>query len=149
MWNVRRHRPITLAALALAAFAINACDEDPVAEEHEELPAEMRLTVGSQTVTVTSNGTVTGGPIVVPVGTTSVSAVFITDDGDTFDASAAEFELRASSLDGSIASFTGTGPTTGSIVGSAAGQTALRFELYHLIEQHEDFGPHQVPVTVQ
>ena len=61
MWNNRTHGHAVLATLVLAIFAAGACDDDPV-EPHEEEPHEMRLTVGTQVVTVSDAGVVTGGP---------------------------------------------------------------------------------------
>ena len=145
----RVHRRM-LATFFLAILPVlAACNDDP-AEPGEELPAAMRLTVGSQIVTVDDAGNVTGGPITIPVGTTSITAVFLDADLQPADfVSATEFELRVTPASTAIVTFARASAFAGSLTGVSTGSTTIEFALFHLEEQHDDFGPFNVPLTVQ
>jgi hypothetical protein len=149
MWNIARHRQLSVITLFAAATALVACGDSTAPDDHEELPHEVRLTIGSQVVTITDGGVVTGGPIMIPVGSTSISAVFLDDEDAVMDLSADEYELRVVSDNTAVASFTRTSAFAGSLVGGTAGQTLLEVSLFHLEEQHEDFGPFNVTVVVE
>jgi len=147
-----RHRFMQLvsrfALITLVAAA--ACDDDPADEgDPAEAVVAMRLTVGSQTITVDEFGAVTGGPIAVPVGTTTVTAAFLDANNQVVTGLDAEFRIDVISNNTNIATFTRTGTFTGNLIGVAAGQTSMEFALFHIEEDHEDFGYHDVPVTVQ
>jgi len=146
----RRER-IGAGLLAILALGLPAasCDDETAPEEEPEV-ATMRLIVGAQTVNVADDGTVTGGPIIIPVGNTAISAAFLRADGTAEPLVTADvFRLDVASDNAGIASFTRGGSFNGNLVGAAAGSTILRFSLFHLEEQHEDFGPFPVAVTVQ
>lgn len=138
---------VLLASLALAALA---CDDTtaPVQDPEPEV-ASMRLTVGTQTVTF-NGATVTGAPILLKVGTpTTVSAVWLKADGsvDAVASSASKFELKVVPAASSV-SYTKTSAFAGTLSGSAATSTSATFALFHLAEQHEDFGPVSIAITV-
>lgn len=140
----------TLLTLMLG-LTVASCGSDPMAEEEDEPEvATMRLTVGSQSIDVADDGTVTGGPISIPVGSTTVSAQFLLANGQPEPLVTADvFQLNVDSDDASVASFSRGGAFNGTLVGAAAGNTILRFSLFHIEEGHEDFGPFPVPVQVQ
>jgi hypothetical protein len=138
--------PLLVAALAVPFAA--SCDEDPVApDDHAEEVAEVRLTVGSQTVTITEGGA--QGSLTIPVGVSSVSAVFLADDGDTVTLDPEEFELRLESQNAAVVIFTRTGPLAGKLTGVAPGSAVVEFSIFHLEEGHPDFGEFDLNVTVQ
>jgi hypothetical protein len=140
---------VTFAALAVLPFAF-ACNDDPADEgDPAEAVVAMRLTVGSQTITINETGAVTGGPIVLPRGNTNIAAVFLDAANATVSGLDAEFRLEVTTDNASIAAFSRTSSFAGTLVGAAAGQTVLRFALFHVEENHEDFGFYPVPVTVQ
>ena len=129
-------------------LAVAACDDDPVEpEDPADAVVTMRLTVGTQAINIT-DGNVTGGPINLSVGNMAITATFL-DDAGAQVTGLDDFELRVTSDNATVASFNRTGAFAGNLVGAAAGQTILRFSLFHLEEQHDDFGPFPVSVTVQ
>jgi hypothetical protein len=148
---MRRHfRPFLSRFALVALVAAAACDDDPVEEgDPAEAVVAMRLTVGSQIITVDEFGAVTGGPIVIAVGNTTITAVFLDDAGQVVPGLNAEFRLDVISNNSTVATFTSTGAFTGNLVGVAAGQTVMEFALFHIEEDHEDFGYHDVSVTVE
>lgn len=141
----------SLVALTVGLLVASCGDSTgPEEEEHEPEVATMRLTVGSQTINVAEDGTVTGGPIVIPVGNTTISAQFLLASGQPEPLVTADvFQLNVDSDNTGVAGFTRTAAFGGSLVGTAAGSTILRFALFHIEEGHEDFGPFPVSVTVQ
>jgi hypothetical protein len=147
--TLRRHSKLQLWAALPLILAFAACGDDPVAQEEDPADAvvAMRLVVGSQTITVSDNGTVTGGPIVLPRGNTTITASFL-DDANAVVTGLDEFRLEVTTDNAAVASFTRTSAFVGNLVGSAAGQTILRFSLWHIAEGHNDFGPLPVSTTV-
>jgi hypothetical protein len=150
MLNITRHRRLSVITLFAAATALVACGDSTDPDDHEELPHEVRLTIGTQVVTINDSGVVTGGPIMIPIGITIITAVFLDDEDAVIDdLSADEYELRVTSDDPVVASFNRSSAFAGLFVGGTAGQTVLAFSLFHLEEQHEDFGPFDVTVVVE
>ena len=154
---LRRLRPrralvaaATLAAVALAA----ACDDgDDITGEDEPDVDRMELSVGTSVVNVSASGQVTGGPLVLPRGTSTVTARFLRQDGTPDpQVTTTEFRLAAYTLP-SGATFTATAGTFAgalSMPSVLAGQAlTIGFSLFHVGEQHDDFGPFPVPVRVQ
>jgi hypothetical protein len=140
-------RSVRRAALvAVAALAVGACSEDE--HDHEAEVDFMRVTVGAQQVMVNSTGAVTGGPISVTSGAaTAVTVAFL--DADMADALAEHADdYQANIAVPAGMTFTRTGPFTGTLTGSVAGTSNVSFTLFHIEENHEDFGPFNVPVTV-
>jgi hypothetical protein len=147
---MRRNARRFAIALPLLMLVAAACGDDPVAEEDPaEAVVAMRLTIGTQTITVSDNGTVTGGPIMIPVGNTAITAAFLDDANQVVTGLDAEFRLDVTTNNANVATFTATSAFAGNLTGVAAGQTILEFALFHIEENHEDFGYHDVPVTVQ
>lgn len=141
-------------ALAIAAtFAVGACDSDstgPDDHDHAEEVASIRLTVGSQTITIAENGAVTGGPVILTAGgATAISAEFLADDGDEVDVHDDDFRLDIEPSNTGVVAFARTGAFAGTLSGVAAGQTQVAVSLFHLEENHPDFGPFDVSVSVQ
>jgi hypothetical protein len=135
-----------MAPLALGvALMGGSCPEE--AEQEPEV-AIMRLAVGGQTVDVADDGTVTGGPITLN-GTETITATFLKADGTAETlVTADEFELQVTPSSAAL-TFTRTSAFAGSLTAVTAGSAQIEVALFHLVEQHEDFGPFNVPVTVQ
>lgn len=141
--NTRR-----LVAAAVLAVLATGCKESTDPEENEPEVATMRLTVGTSTVTVSENGTVTGGPLRITTADQALTATFLKADGSVESlVTAAEFRLDVTG--GTGITFTRTGSFAGNIRGAAASTTNVNVSLFHLIENHADFGPFTVPVQVQ
>jgi hypothetical protein len=141
--NVRR-----LAAFALIAVTAVACKESTDPEEDEPEVASMRLAVGASSVTVAENGTVTGGPLRITTADQALTATFLKGDGTPETrVTAAEFRLDVTG--GTGITFSRTGPFGGNLKGASAGTVTVNFSLFHLIENHADFGPFPVFVQVQ
>jgi len=146
--HVRRLLGI-ITAVSLAG-AVAACGDDPVDEEQEPEIATMRLVVGAQTITVNESGTVTGGPITIGAAGATVTASFLRSNGTPDPlVTGAVFQLTVTSDNAGVATFTRTGPFTGTLAGTTNGSTVLRFALLHIEEAHEDFGPFPVSVSRQ
>jgi hypothetical protein len=144
-------RVIGMMAAALA-LSLGACKDDATGIEEDEPEVEsMRLTIAGQTVTIAANGAVTGAPVTLPVGTHAISAQFLDTAGQPVDGvDAVEFQLNVTIPSGSPVTFTRstTNAFAGTLTVSAAAATvALRFALFHVEEQHEDFGPFPVSFT--
>ena len=133
------------AVLAASLLALGACTTD---DAHEVAVDFMRITVGAQQVTVNSTGAVTGGPISIAAGAaTNVSVEFLDASlGDALAEHADEFQASVTPSAG--ITFTRTGPFAGTLTGSGAGAVNVQFALLHVAENHEDFGPFPVSITV-
>ena len=141
MKSVRRG--ISWAAL-LGMVLVAGCSEE---EEQEPEVDTMRIVIGNTTVNF-AGGTCTPSPATVTIPTTgaAVAATFLRDDGSPDPlVTAGVFELDVEPA----ARFTRTSPFAGTISGGQPGQTTFSFSLLHIEEQHEDYGPCQLPVTVQ
>lgn len=146
LFSITRRR---FAALAVAALALSAggCKDSTSLEEEPEV-ATMRITpAGGAAVTVNSTGAVTGTLTVPAAGSRAFTVEFLNAagqpdplvDGSTFQVSVAP----AAGI-----SFTRTGPFAGTLTAGAAGTVAVQFGLLHIEENHNDFGPFTVNVTV-
>ena len=139
----------TLLALTMAV----GCSSEPTEEEPEveTMRLVIETTTGLQIGLTTVNfagGTCTPSPssVTIPTAGATVTASFLRADGtpETI-VTADEFELQVTPA----GRFTRTGAFTGTIAGGTAGSASLGFALLHKIEQHEDFGPCNLTVTVQ
>jgi hypothetical protein len=151
MFDIRRRtRLAALLLTGVVAIVTAACGDDPVEPpDPAEEVAAVRLTIGTQTVTVNEGGTVTGGPINLTAGGSSaVTATWIRSDETTVTGLEADFELRIIPTNTGIVTFTSTATFAGTLNGVAAGTTTVQVQLFHLEEQHGDFDQ-LVPVTVQ
>jgi hypothetical protein len=150
MLNTRKHRGLLSLALLLLVPTLSACDDD---EEVEVDPADalafVELTMGGVTLRLNESGNpVSGGPLIVAVGATlPITARVLDEDGNDINSTLDDFELRGTSPTG--VTFASTGDFTGTITGVTAGAGNIRFELFHVVEQHADWGPHDVAITVQ
>ena len=142
-------RPVFRLAAALALVAVAACndssgpDEDPADEV-----ASIRLTIvqgaATSNFTVASSGAVTPAPLRIPVGTSTVTATFLRADGSTVSAGdLADFQLRLKPAAG--LTFARTAPFVGTLTTTAAAGSTVAVELclFHIEENHCDFGPWQ------
>ncbi len=152
MYRTMTRRAAAAAVLALALFGAACSDSTGTKEEEPEI-ATMRLTIGASTVNVSSTGAVTGGPLVIPRGTTStITASFLRADGSADPlVTSAKFRLQVTTSTG-VTGITFANATPNGLNGTfttAANATGgtIRFALLHIAENHEDFGP--FPVTVQ
>lgn len=144
---LRRTRFLALAFLALTA--VSACGDDPVEPEPEPEVASVRLTVGANSVTIS---TTTSPTLTVASGTNTVTAEWLRADNSVESiVTDAEFDLRITQTTGSNLTWTATGARGGILVvtGLAAGaSTAAQVSLFHKAEQHSDFGPLTFTVRV-
>lgn len=134
------------ALVAVAALAMGACSVHD--HDHEVEVDFMRITVGAQQVMVNSTGAVTGGPIALVRGaSTPITVAFLnTAMADALDDHADDFQVNVTTPAG--VTFTRTGPFTGTFSAPTAGSYSVGFSLYHIEEDHEDFGPFNVAVAV-
>jgi hypothetical protein len=140
-----------LALTLLSLVAASACESNPTAVDQAEASvSSVRLTVGSQTITVSNTGTVTGGPITITRLTApTISASFLNAAGSQDPvAQGGSFQLNATPADTSTLTFTRTSAFVGTLRGVAAGSTNLTVSLFHITAGDSDFGPFPVPVTV-
>jgi hypothetical protein len=150
MYRLRGRYALRALTLLSLGFVAVSCDDDPTEPEDEPNVATMRLTVGSQTVDVDEDGSVTGGPIVISVGSTAISAQFLLPNGQPDPlVTAAEFQLDVESDDEGVVDFTRASAFSGSLVGVVTGSEIVRFSLLHVEKQHADFGPFPISVTVE
>ncbi|MFN0097398.1 MAG: hypothetical protein ACKVS7_01900 [Gemmatimonadaceae bacterium] len=140
----RRFAAFAVAALVLGA---GACKDSTSPEEEPEV-VTMRITpAGGSAVTVNSTGVVTGTLSVPAAGSRAFTVEFLNAagqpdpvvDGTTFQVSVAP----AAGM-----TFTRTGPFAGTLTAGAAGTVAVQLGLLHIEENHNDFGPFTVNVTV-
>ncbi len=133
------------AVLLATAVAMGACSTN---DAHEVEVDSMRITVGGATVTVNSTGAITGGPLSIAPGVATAVTVSFRDaaGADALVDHADDFQVNISVPAG--VTFTRTGPFAGTLTGASAGVRTLQFSLLHIAENHEDFGPFNVPVTV-
>jgi len=151
MLVTRRHRSFLAVALLALIPVFTACDDDETGEEpHDELPQFMELTVAGQTTVFDLGGALEeGDPITIAVGASvPVTARFLADDGDEIEAHEDEFELRVTNTTPNIVTFAAGGHLSGTLTGVAAGNGIVSFELWHLVENHDDWGG-DISITVE
>ena len=143
-------RGLRLSTLLVTLASATACDDDdPVEPDDEPKVAAMRLTVGDETYNVAGNGVVTPSPVTILLGSTAISAAFLREDGQVEDrVTSEEFEFQVVPQNQQVLTFTRTGALEGALNGLQAGQTTAQVSLFHLEEQHDDFGPFTVPLIV-
>ncbi len=134
------------AALALVALSLGVagCKDDGVQEVEVDF---MRITAGAQQITVNSTGAVTGSITINSGVATAVSVQFL----DAAMANALverEADFQVNVTPGSGITFARTGPFAGTLTGTTAGVRSVSFSLLHIEENHEDFGPFPVNITV-
>lgn len=133
LFSTKIRRVAMAAALALP---LAACDDDTTGPEHAEVSA-VRLTVGGQNVTVSSQGAQTGA-LTVPRGATNVTVTWLDDDGDAITEFEEELTLQIAPATGTAGvTFATTNRTSGVLTTTTAGQKTLRVSLMH--DDHPDF----------
>jgi hypothetical protein len=154
MLETHKHRGLLSLALLLLVPTFSACDD--AEDEEEPDPAEaieiIELTVGGVALRLDKDtgNPISGGPLVVAAGANAtLTARFLDEDGNDVTSTLGEFELQGENATPSIVTYTATGDFTGTVAGVAAGAGIVEFQLFHTVEQHEDWGPHEVAITVQ
>jgi hypothetical protein len=134
---MRRRSLKILFALPLVASlsALTACEDDPVEPEEPEI-GTVRLTIGSQTVNLAPGATVS---VTVSGATNAVSATFLGEDGSALTLDGSEFELRLIPRTTGRVTYTRSASFSGSLARVAAGSVLVDVQIFHLIENHEDF----------
>jgi hypothetical protein len=149
MFTRMKLSPLAVLAPLCASLLLAACgDEVEVEVDPADSIVSMRLVVGAQTINVTESGVITGGPIVIGGGTTNITATFLDASGNTV-AGLGDFELRVTPANTALVTFGRVSAFAGTLTRVAAGSTQLSIQLWHLLEQHADFGPFNIPITVQ
>jgi hypothetical protein len=144
----RRSAAILLTAAGLALLA--ACERSPTAPVEEPSATQIRLTIGSQVVTVAGTGAVTGGPISLPLGATAISAEFLLASGAPDPVVAApHYRLDVTSRNPGIVTFERTGAFQGTLVATQGGPAQLDVSLFGVSHNHAEFGPFPLPVSVE
>ena len=138
-------------ALLVPALSLAACGDDPVDDDdHAEDVASIRLTIGTQTITMNSAGAFTGGPVNLVRNTaTPITAVFLKADGSTVSLSN-EFRIELTPSAG--ITFARTGNFTGTLTGTTTGSGTVAVCLLHIPEDHCEIGSktaHVFSVNVQ
>ena len=124
----------------IAATAMAACnDDDPAAPEEEPEIGSVRLTVGANSVTISTTQSPT---LTVASGSNAVTAEWFKPDGSVETlVTDADFELRIAQASGTNLTWTATGARSGTLAvsGLAAGaSTAARVSLFHKGEGHTE-----------
>jgi hypothetical protein len=154
MFAMRRmYTRVPYLVLAAGAIALASCKDstDPVEEEPEVV--SMRLTVGAQSVTVTTQGC-TGCPLVIS-NNSVITAQFLGSDGEP-DPVAVQGVFRLSvaiptTSTGLSFTLNQANQFSGTFTRTSASATPfdVQFGLFHIEEAHDDFGPIGVSVVVQ
>jgi hypothetical protein len=139
--TARRYAALTVAALSLG---LAACSEE---DAHEVEVDFMRITTSGSQIMVNSSGAPSGTITLLQGQPNNLTVEFLdanmenalTDHAD-------EFQVQVTPNAG--ITFTRTGPFTGTLTGTAAGVVSVSFALLHIEENHEDFGPFPVNITV-
>ena len=132
------------AAAALLSGAV-ACDRSPTAGDHAD-PTAVSLTVGAQSLTVTSTGVQTG-TLSLAQGSHAVVVAWLDADGDAITNPGSGMSLQIVAAAGtSGVSFTPSGLFGGTLSATTAGQKTMSVRLMH--GTHADFSQ-TVTFTVQ
>lgn len=141
--------PLVLAA----SLVLGACSDDPTEPEDEPEVQSLTLTVGASSITIDKTTGAASGNLVVPSGTSTVTAQWKRADGSNEALiSSDDYELRIVPTNAANLTWTPAGAFGGTLVvtGLASNATtSARVSLLHKKEQHEDFGPYTFTVRVQ
>ncbi len=138
---------IRLAAVLAAAMALplGACSESSTGSGDHAQVAAVRLTVGAQNVTVSSEGVQTG-TLVVREGATNVTVAWLNGAGGVIASFEQEVELQAGNGTGTTGlTFIASSLTDGVLTATSTGSKTLRVVLAH--DDHADFAEN-VTLTV-
>lgn len=141
-----------IAPLLALALTTPACVSDSGTGPSRIKPsvATVRLSIAGRTINVrTSDGEVTGGPIILGFQATSLlTATFLRTNGSPDPLVVAPgFELRVEPSASSL-TFSRTGPFAGTLRGNVGGNFTVRLRLRSLEDGIDDYS-FTVPVTVQ
>ena len=147
-------RPLYLLVAISSLTAVAACsDDDPVAPEPEPEVQTLSLTVGASVVIIDKTTGAASGQLVVPAGTSTVTAVWKKADGSLETlVSSDEFDLKIEPTAPANLSWVAAGAFGGALTttGLTSGQTTTaQASLFHKAEQHSDFGPYTITVRIQ
>jgi hypothetical protein len=151
MPNASRTRRFLIALALLSLPAVPTCkSKETDVEDMEASVSSVRLTVGSQTITINNTGTVIGGSITITRPTAApINAVFLNAAGSQDPvAHGGNFQLNATPADTSVLTFTRSSAFAGTLTGVAVGSTNLSVSLFHVTGGDNDFGPFAVRVVV-
>ncbi len=144
-------RALLSSMLLAVAISASACGKDATSPEEEEPSVtSMVLTFSNgQTATITGSG---NNAVRIPVGATTVSAVFRRADGtpDPIVVTSV-FRLEVVAPAGNLSfARNASNSFAGTLTATAATTTAVpvTFSLLHVAENHSDFGPFTVNITV-
>lgn len=145
-----RHRTLRVAALALALSVTAACGNDELPDPEPGIAEVVFSIDGTVAFTVNDAGAVTSGSTAIPVGTHQIRAAAFDEDGNAVDEVVdGIFELRGTNVNPATLEFTkGNALLTGSLNAKAGGPASVRLELWHLEENHEDWGPFTIQFIV-
>ena len=124
-------RRSALAALFATLVATASCDSDIIDGfiDGEPNVGSMRISTGTQTVTINSSGQVVGGPIILGFGSTvNITASFFTPDGEPDpNVTQASFQINVTSS--GLVSFqrNNVNPFAGTLTALNRGTTQLTF----------------------
>jgi hypothetical protein len=150
MWYDRfARRSLSVAVTAALALTIAACDDDDDnggLEPQEPDIATMRLTIDQTAVDFVGGCTPSVASVVIPTTGASIQADFLRAD-NTADplVTEADFELQVEPAD----RFTRTSAFAGTLSGGAVGTAQISFSLFHVGQNHVEFGPCSLGIDVQ
>lgn len=135
-------------AVSTLVAGLGACKNNTGPDEVEPEVATMRITLANgATASVNASGTVTGTLTLTAGSATAFTVEFLTASGAP-DPVVTPAVFQASVTPNAGITFARTGNFTGTLRGDATGTVTVRFGLLHTKENHNDFGPFPVPVTV-
>ena len=131
-------RPARLALAALLVGAVAACNDSTGPDDdhgHADEVASIRLTVTQGTASNSftyTQGNAQRPPLVLPVGTSTVTATFLADDGDVVEVDADDHALAIQGIVPAGAfTFTRTGPFVGTVEAPLAGAATANVCMTH------------------
>lgn len=143
-------RASRLTGLALAVSITAACGSNELPDPEPEIAKVVFSIDGVEAFTVGNGGVVTSGNTVIPIGVYQLRAAAFDQDGNAIDEVAdGIFELRGTNVNPATLEFTkGNALLTGSLSAKQGGTASIRLELWHIEENHEDWGPFTIPFIV-
>jgi hypothetical protein len=143
--SLRLSQSLRFGAVLLALAAIAGCRGITDDDDNEVPIAAVRLTIGTQTVTINQEtGAQSNAVTLAANAPTAITAVALRADGQVETlVTAADFELRVTPVTNNV-TFTRTGPFSGTITRTAAGAATVQVSFWHLAEGHPEFGPHNL-----
>ena len=145
-FSIRRLAAVALVASAAAGAA--GCSDDDDAEDEPAID-QITLTIGAVSITSLSGNPPTG-TTTIPRGNHVVTVVAKTAGGVTIPLTTTEFELRITSSNNAVASYSmsTSNSLAGTLNAATAGTATLTVLMYHKLEGHDDYSV-TLPITVQ